>query len=144
MQEWYCNGHYCLTGSGRYSVALGYLKLIGNMPKMEVAGLIWNRVSMRKHSFISWLAVLGRLLTEDKVHKMGLGAGDTDCSLCSSSIHCLFLEHGGLVQYSTMAGITCPSQGVQEMLTWIKHKHWNNGRKDILVAAYQAVVYNIW
>lgn len=29
MQSWYNQDHYCLTSSGKYSVSVGYLALLG-------------------------------------------------------------------------------------------------------------------
>lgn len=34
--------------------------------------LFWNRVNLPKQRFILWLETLGRLLTKDKLEKMGL------------------------------------------------------------------------
>lgn len=52
MFEWYNSDHYCLTNNGKYSVSLGYLKMIGDRPKLETAESIWNKVAMPEHRFI--------------------------------------------------------------------------------------------
>lgn len=40
MQDWYVNDHFCLTGNNHYSIALGYMHMLGTAPTNDNAGLI--------------------------------------------------------------------------------------------------------
>ncbi|XP_075091626.1 uncharacterized protein LOC142171820 [Nicotiana tabacum] len=85
MVNWYRNGKYSLNANGKYSVMQGYLKLIGDTPKMDIVELVWNRSSLPKHRFILWLAVQGRLLTKERMLTMGLQCENTTCVLCNGA-----------------------------------------------------------
>lgn len=57
----YMQGHFILNANGQYSITSGYLALLGNQMKLEVAELVWNSVSLPRQRFIMWLAVQNTL-----------------------------------------------------------------------------------
>jgi len=52
MHEWYCQGKYKLTQSGKYSITRSYQELLGHSPHMKIADLIWTAVALPKHRFM--------------------------------------------------------------------------------------------
>lgn len=96
MGSWYNEGKYCLTSNKHYSASRGYLELLGDATKMEAAELIWSRIVLPKHRVILWLAAQDRLLTKERMQRIGLVCDNTSCGLCEedkleSSTH-LFYE----------------------------------------------------
>nr|XP_009620294.1 uncharacterized protein LOC104112156 [Nicotiana tomentosiformis] len=83
MVNWYRDGRYSLNANGKYSIMQGYLKLIGDTPKIEIAELVWNKISLPR--FILWLTVQGRLLTKERMLTMGLQCENTTCILCDGA-----------------------------------------------------------
>lgn len=151
MQDWYCDGKYCLTSNGNYSVSLGYSKLIGDAPKLEGAELIWTRIALSKHRFIMWLANQDKLLTKARMQSMGLHRDDTSCGFCDAAVESgnhFFSEYPWtrsvwevVIQWLS---IMLHQNGVQDLLIGIKQKHWNSCKKKIIVVVGGAVAYNTW
>ncbi|XP_074290821.1 uncharacterized protein LOC141617527 [Silene latifolia] len=66
-----------------YSVNEGYKWLRGPNPEVSWWRVCWNSMNVPKTSFIYWAVVLRRLLTKDRLVRMG-GASDLSCFLCHS------------------------------------------------------------
>ncbi|XP_074266970.1 uncharacterized protein LOC141590265 [Silene latifolia] len=65
-----------------YSISAGYDWLTRqNAMKVPWAKSVWNRFNIPKHSFILWLIYQGRLLTLDRLIKMGI-THQALCFLC--------------------------------------------------------------
>lgn len=47
--------------------------------------LIWNRIALPKHRFILWLVVRGRLLTKERLVRMGISCDNNTCVLCDGN-----------------------------------------------------------
>ncbi|XP_062100641.1 uncharacterized protein LOC133806567 [Humulus lupulus] len=54
---------------GRFKVGLLYMRCIHQDP-IKYHPLVWNRISVPKHRFITWQAVNGKLLTRDHLHRV--------------------------------------------------------------------------
>ncbi|VFQ61358.1 unnamed protein product [Cuscuta campestris] len=67
-----------------YTVKEGYNWLVGSNPKVEWFDMVWNKWSIPKHCFITWLIWRGRLLTKDRLSRfINL---DTTCGLCNNGV----------------------------------------------------------
>ncbi|KAL9230937.1 hypothetical protein vseg_006225 [Gypsophila vaccaria] len=66
-----------------YSIQKGYQWLNGSHTKVNWSQVIWNRYSLPKHSFITWLGAKNRLQTRQRLSSIGV-CTVTDCFLCSS------------------------------------------------------------
>ncbi|KAG5577861.1 hypothetical protein H5410_057995 [Solanum commersonii] len=92
--------------------------------------------------------------TTDKRHntKYGFRDRDIDCSLCNSAsleddeqLFCQCPRSKDIwMKVRQLLGISLPHKGVKDMLQLIKHRHWNRGRKVVVVALYEAVIYYTW
>lgn len=65
MKDWYIGRKYCLTGNEKYSITLGYERLIRATEKWEYVKLLWIKYSIPKHYFTNWLVVHDRILTKE-------------------------------------------------------------------------------
>lgn len=80
--NWYSNGKYTLTSTDKYSVSASYFGAPGNRHVMDGANLMRNSILMPKHRFWIWLAVQGKLLTKERLCKMGIASDNTTGCLC--------------------------------------------------------------
>ncbi|XP_074314302.1 uncharacterized protein LOC141649514 [Silene latifolia] len=71
------------TGSNaEYTISSGYDWLHQeNWPKVQWHNIVWNRLNTPKHCFNAWLIQQGRLLTLDRLCRMGITDQKT-CYLC--------------------------------------------------------------
>ncbi|XP_057250103.1 uncharacterized protein LOC130591185 [Beta vulgaris subsp. vulgaris] len=67
----------------QYSVKHVYEVLMGEQERVYWDRVIWNRMNLPKHRFISWSAIQGKLQTTAKLVVMGISNSDT-CLLCGS------------------------------------------------------------
>uniref|UniRef100_M1BYX0 Non-LTR retroelement reverse transcriptase n=1 Tax=Solanum tuberosum TaxID=4113 RepID=M1BYX0_SOLTU len=91
MQDWYNQGRYILTQSGTYSITRSYLALMGHIPKLRIAELVWTSMSLSRHRFLVWLVVQGRLLkgrllTHKRKLKLKIPVEDIACCLCDEQV----------------------------------------------------------
>ncbi|XP_074288167.1 uncharacterized protein LOC141613332 [Silene latifolia] len=78
----YSNNQWIAKSSG-YSVADGYNWLRDNSPQVPWRHLCWNALNVSRTSFIFWASQQGKLLTLDRLHKMGI-VQSTVCFICGS------------------------------------------------------------
>lgn len=112
---------------------------------------MWNSVNIPKHAFISWLSVLDRLRTREKLRQAGI-CQDTACLLCdqgSDACSHLFFKwkFSSSVCQGIMRCLNIPS-GTHANL-YVHWKKW--GRKfkskkqqQIAYASLAAIVYHVW
>lgn len=67
-----------------YSIRSIYTLLLGSSDKVTWKRVICNNPAPPKCNFITWLAILGRLATCDKLQKIGVLC-DSMCSLCNEA-----------------------------------------------------------
>ena len=75
--EWEMNG-------GNYKTKDAYKWLQGTQTKVNWAPIIWNHMTMHKHSIIGWIFVQNRLLTKDRMVKFGI-CHDNTCEMCGET-----------------------------------------------------------
>ncbi|KAL2943652.1 D-ribose pyranase, partial [Bienertia sinuspersici] len=106
-----------------------YQTMKGEVEKVQWSRNVWERWSIPKHSFSSWLAIQDKLKTKARLVKYGV-LQDKTCSLCG-------------VAAETIGHLT--HQDLESAFKWInrrmsKHKV----KKKVWNAAVNAVVYSIW
>ncbi|XP_074291429.1 uncharacterized protein LOC141618220 [Silene latifolia] len=131
-----------------YRPAAGYKWLIGEQEKVGWYPVIWNRMTSLKHSFISWLYVLGRLLTKNRLVRFGVIANG-DCDLCGelpeTSEHLFFgCKYSqmclALVNYWLDSEIP-----VRDCITWCCRLKFRSLLKNKLMhMVVVALIYQIW
>ncbi|WMV56909.1 hypothetical protein MTR67_050294 [Solanum verrucosum] len=152
MQGWYNQGRYMLTQFGNYSITRSYLALMGYRPKMRTAELIWTSMALPKHRFMVWLAIQGRLLTEERKVRMNIPVEDVACCMCDeqvmeTTVH-LFEECKWTLavwhEINQWTRTTIQINGITRMLDKIKVKHWVQFKKEIMAAICGAALYHTW
>ena len=74
-------GDKWIKTNGEYTIQSGYRWLSGNGNQWPWWRDIWNTMNVPKHSFICCLTMHMRLLTRDRLAKMGI-CEETECLLC--------------------------------------------------------------
>ncbi|XP_074270935.1 uncharacterized protein LOC141594846 [Silene latifolia] len=93
------SGDLWLNCTKPYTVAAGYLWLMPPAPKVSWRHVCWNSINIPKMSFIYWASKHQRLLTRDRIIRMGFGQ-DASCFLCDNApedhnhlfFHCAFSQ----------------------------------------------------
>ncbi|XP_021750414.1 uncharacterized protein LOC110716088 [Chenopodium quinoa] len=67
--------------NSKYQLGVAYIWLQGDLQAVNWDAWVWNRFNVPKHSFITWLAIQGRLRTRDKLLSYGV-CSDSSCLLC--------------------------------------------------------------
>ncbi|XP_074305583.1 uncharacterized protein LOC141640802 [Silene latifolia] len=131
-----------------YTVKEGYNWLRGSNSEVSWWRVCWNSMNVPKASFIYWATVLGRLLTKDRLARMG-GASDLSCFLCYS--HDESHDHLFFDCVYTTRCVQLLQQKLQfsfdprELVSW-----YRRGRRNSLLvrrvtsACYIQLVYLIW
>lgn len=152
MGRQYNGGVYCLTSNKEYSVARGYLDLMGKATEMEAAELIWSRIVLPKHRFLLWLAAQDRLLTKERMQRIGIGCDNTRCGMCEedkleNSTHlfyeCNWAEEAWEILQQWI-DVKLQHREIKEALVRIKHKHQSRFKKGVMATIYGAMIYQIW
>ncbi|KAL9659951.1 hypothetical protein QQ045_024761 [Rhodiola kirilowii] len=118
-------------------------------PKVPWADLIWNGVSLPKHSFCTWLAIQYKLLTKDRIH--GLGVDQNLCSCChrdNESVDHLFFHCRGLTplyKFLEMVGIETHWNNWEEVVQWLLNRRWGSkGEKLVVIFIISVATYETW
>ncbi|XP_074293150.1 uncharacterized protein LOC141620088 [Silene latifolia] len=131
-----------------YTVNEGYNWLRGSNPEVSWWRVFWNSMNVPKTSFIYWAVVLGRLLTKDRLVRMG-GASDLSCFLCHSHDE----SHDHLF-FDCLYSNRCVQLLQQKLQFYFDPRglvNWNRRRRRnsllmrrITCACYIQLVYLIW
>ncbi|XP_074321477.1 uncharacterized protein LOC141658211 [Silene latifolia] len=131
-----------------YTIIEGYNWLRGPSPKVSWWKICWNTMNVPKASFIYWAAVLRRLLTKDRLNRMG-GVSDLSCYLCHNNAE----SHENLFFYCPFSN-RCVQVMQQKLNVSFNPRdlvNWNRrGRRNsilvrrITCAYYVQLVYHIW
>ncbi|XP_020252239.1 uncharacterized protein LOC109829580 [Asparagus officinalis] len=120
--------------------------------KVDWHDTVWDKLNYPKHSFIMWLAIQDKLLTQDRLHKRGI-IQSNQCLLCEGAVaesrNHLFFD----CNFSN-----CVWNGIMEWLKfkwrsadWYLLMNWYTSRlrgkgskQRIKRLALTATIYNIW
>lgn len=139
MHQWYIQDRYQLTKYGEYSITSSYLAIIGQRPKLNNAELVWTSMALPRHRFLVWLAVHGRLLTQERKVRLHIQDDETDCCLCDEQVmetnshlfeHCRWTKEVWL-EIQKWTGVSVSAGGIQQVLENIKKKHWRKFQKEV-------------
>ncbi|XP_057248240.1 uncharacterized protein LOC130590220 [Beta vulgaris subsp. vulgaris] len=145
------NNNKWLDEDGVYTIKDGYKWLMGDIPKVRWHYWVWNSYNIPKHSFIGWLAALGKLKTKDKLFQVGVCA-DQDCLLCiqgqDSCSHLFFYcQYSKKVCTQILEWLGLESH--QQENLYVRWKKWGRKynstvKKKFCYATLAATVYYIW
>lgn len=82
IQSQYHSNRYQLTESVLYSISKSYFALLSQRPTQRGHELVWSRVLLPKHRFLTWLAMKGKLLTKERMLRFGWQCDNTNWVLC--------------------------------------------------------------
>ncbi|XP_056688846.1 uncharacterized protein [Spinacia oleracea] len=135
----------------KYSIKKAYGKLI--LPaavKVYWASAVWCRLGQAKHRFITWLAVLERLNTKDRLRQFGLSMDDL-CLLCGAATenhnHLFFGCHFSYQCWSHIASflhISLTKCSLPQLIRWIHRRNISKFRKGVYYTFVWCTVYHIW
>ncbi|WMV26467.1 hypothetical protein MTR67_019852 [Solanum verrucosum] len=152
MQGWYNHRRYMLTQTGKYSITKSYQALMGTKPRWNIAELVWTSMAIPKHRFMTWLAVQGRLLTQERKLRLQIQVEDIACCLCEekvmeTNVH-LFedCKWTSTVWQAMHQWIEVPVHniGIVQVLENIKGNRWKQFKKEIMAAICGAIIYHTW
>ncbi|XP_056695445.1 uncharacterized protein [Spinacia oleracea] len=127
-----------------------YIKLCTPSEITQWARYIWNRLSVPKHRFSLWLALLDRHKTKYRLHQYGIST-DNLCAICGSapetSAH-LFFECSYsldcLAAVTDWLGLSCTRKNFLQILNWTRRYCKSAFKRKIIFAAVAGLVYAIW
>lgn len=151
-REGFENDRWKSRKKGDYTVSSGYKWLQGEGRKEPAAAIIWSRVNVPKHAFITWLVWKGKLWTRDRLLQLNIPILDAGCCLCSDQLETT--EH---------LFFQCPfsAEILEKMIQWlgirtvsVNMARWKKEimqicrktrfRKQIVYATLVACIYGIW
>ncbi|XP_074263042.1 uncharacterized protein LOC141585872 [Silene latifolia] len=135
-------------GFGDYSIKLGYSWLVDEGPDKAWHPWVTNKLMVPKHGFILWLMAHRRLLTQDRLMRMGVIHSNC-CYLCgldAESVEHLFFQciysKKCLALMSEWLNVDILEQQVLDW--WVKYRNRSLLIKKTVAAAVAALIYAIW
>ncbi|XP_020262713.1 uncharacterized protein LOC109838703 [Asparagus officinalis] len=136
----------------RVKISSIYRVLQHSNPIAEWCNTIWDGLQIPKHSFILWLVAQSRLLTQDRLCRMGI-ISSNQCALCSNNLETcshLFFE----CQYSATVWnlvmdwlkFNWKSCNWDSIINWFSHslKRKRNFTEKLKRMALAVSVYMLW
>lgn len=112
--------------------------------------IVWERMTLPKHRFIMWLAMLGKLRTKDVLWRIGV-VNDQQCLLCNAQteqIQHLFFEctysKACLTGIKEWLGWKSNAQCLEKLTKQISKIKQRSVKKKIFAVVLSSTVYNIW
>ncbi|XP_074278158.1 uncharacterized protein LOC141601755 [Silene latifolia] len=141
-------GVWWLQPNQDYTITSGYNWLSPPMVKVNWDHFVWVKEALPKHSFIGWLVMHERLLTRDRLKKMGIILDDT-CILCDAApeshshlfFNCMFSQRF-LHLLSQRLGCHLPRQSW--IAWWLSMKSQSQSLRNSIAAHLLALIYSIW
>ncbi|XP_074271613.1 uncharacterized protein LOC141595545 [Silene latifolia] len=118
------------------------------MVKVNWTKFVWIKDALPKHCFIGWLVMHGRLLTRDRLKRMGITMDDT-CILCDSApeshahlfFACIFSQKC-LQLLSQTLGCHLPTVGWTAW--WLSQSFRSQVQKRSVAAHLLSLIHAIW
>ncbi|XP_020266294.1 uncharacterized protein LOC109841766 [Asparagus officinalis] len=136
----------------KFQISVLYHELLPISQQVPWHNTVWDQLCYPKHSFISWLAVLNKLLTKDRLMKRGL-TNIGSCCLCSGAVledrnhlffSCAYSSEvwNGIMCWLHFSWKSCEWDHILEWFcTKLRGKGFKQGIKRM---ALTAAIYNIW
>ncbi|XP_020262328.1 uncharacterized protein LOC109838283 [Asparagus officinalis] len=141
----------CCSG-GKIIISSIYKEIAQHSPKVHWSDTVWDNWNFPKHSFILWLAIHAKLLTQDMLCHLGIL--DTNvCVLCSNQRnetcqHLLFECQYSVEAWNNMMNwleYKWRSCSWESIIDWYSNKLRGKGfMKKLKRLALSATVYAIW
>lgn len=119
------------------------------LPDCYWAKVLWFKENIPRNAFISWLALLRRLPTRDRLRRWGLIVPQ-DCVLCSSGIethHHLFFEcpySSSIWKHFAQAILPATPLDIHSAAAMISRLHHPSHAPPVIKLIFQSAIYLIW
>ena len=126
-----------------------YTELTHHNPLVPWFSIVWLRQGTPKHSFLSWLLLLNRCPTRDRLLSWGL-ATDPSCLLCNnapeSRDHLFFTCSYSWHIWSTIARRSrfSPSASWDQTIADLQLTHRSRHQRYLSILCWQCSMYMIW
>ncbi|KAH0722958.1 hypothetical protein KY289_006002 [Solanum tuberosum] len=144
------SGNKWLHSNGEYTIQSGYRWKSGNGSQWPWWRDTWNKMNVPRHSFICWLAMHRRLLTRDRLARMGV-CQETECLLCGckpENIDHLFFECDyskkcleGVLEWM---GLNIQRTNMEGIWSRLVRKEKGKISRALIRAIIAALIYHIW
>ncbi|KAL2897313.1 hypothetical protein RDABS01_039096 [Bienertia sinuspersici] len=128
-----------------------YHSLLEQGQKVHWDRVVWNRLAIPKHRFIYWLVMWRRLMTKDRLSRMGIQQDATFalCQQADESVEHLFFSCKKSLEIAQETrfwiGCACKSANVYRITGWIQRNCTKSKyRRKLYLAWLVAAVYFIW
>ncbi|XP_074313926.1 uncharacterized protein LOC141649128 [Silene latifolia] len=130
-----------------YTITKGYEYLRNKNEQVTWSSLVWNQMTIPKHSFIAWIYFHKGLNTNEKLKSFGLDI-DTTCLVCgdgNESLEHLFFSckysQRIINKVEQWMGVTLPRD---EVIAWRNNIPGSQVKKDTINGIINALIYSIW
>lgn len=143
--DWEINGKMAL----KYKTGEVYTYLKGSIPLVPWANVVWNSMGIPRQSFLTWLVVLNRCPTRDRLLSWGI-ATDPACLLCNSTVESrnhLFFECSFSTVIWRRIAYKCrllPTNSWNFTIDHLQSFSQSRNAKRLSLLAVQACIYWIW
>ncbi|XP_009151176.1 uncharacterized protein LOC103874501 [Brassica rapa] len=143
--EWVMEGR----ARSKYNMGEVYTYLKGEQPLVPWAKVVWNSYGIPRHSFHTWLVLLDRCPTRDRMIRWGI-AVDPTCLLCNGhpeSRNHLYFECSYTFSIWEVIARRCQVQalvGWESTLQQLQSLRSNKDLNRLTLLAVQATIYWIW
>ena len=140
---------WTLSPSGGYTNKSAWDLVRAHYPSVSWKHSVWFPGSIPKTAFILWLAIRGRLHTQDRLHIPIL---DPHCLLCGNCLethdHLFFAclaSNSIWHSIQTFGGFTVPTLPWKDLIEWIA-ANWRGNSLPVQIKkiSLAATIYNIW
>ncbi|XP_074299125.1 uncharacterized protein LOC141630157 [Silene latifolia] len=134
-------------GEGDYYIAKGYDFLREKTQEVQWSNMVWNQLTIPKHSLVAWLYHHKALTTNAKLKDIGITSDDT-CYICGVGAeqpdHLFFscsYSNNIVSIVEIWLGIQLPRQN---LLDWRIQFHGSGYKRDVVNGVLNALIYSIW
>ncbi|XP_048499918.1 uncharacterized protein LOC125497375 [Beta vulgaris subsp. vulgaris] len=133
----------------KYSIQDVYDELKGDKQKVTWDKMAWNRLSVSKHRFISWLAAQSKLQTTARMAQIRINGSDR-CLICNNGtedhVHFFFqcqYSEKCLLALKRWLGITTTRHTFHDLIRWIQNSKKSKFVKQVYYAGLAALFCHI-
>ncbi|XP_060959260.1 uncharacterized protein LOC133030510 [Cannabis sativa] len=133
-----------------YKVAAGYKLLVQEQGRVDWCNEVWSRINTPKHSFLTWLAILQRLKTKDRLCRFRV-IDSPVCSFCNiadeTTEHLFFrcdFSQQCLMQVKNWLQWKARADTMQVVLKTIRKAKQTKFKTNVKPSSIAALVYLIW
>ncbi|XP_074297132.1 uncharacterized protein LOC141627815 [Silene latifolia] len=147
FQDSYQHHVWAMDQGREYSIAKGYDFIRNKGERVQWHQLVWNKYTLPKHSFLSWIYMHNALNTKDKLLKFGISDNDA-CKICGTgsetTSHLFFACEYSFRVLNLVGGLIGECFSADDFLEWRRGLKGSGMRKDIINAILNACIYGIW